>query len=155
MTMRDMEKVKVWIPICIDPLGHLCEQALYDDVETVYKYVHNLWPTNIFIYGESSMDLSTVSKNQLVGSSPSCYIAANHPEGIVGLILHSALLSGIKSKKSKRSTLGVRLFTSNPLFRPCDPFDNYRIISKITVRAINLLDFILRFLFFKSMQLMI
>ena len=99
MTMRDMEKVKVWIPICIDPLGHLCEQALYDDVETVYKYVHNLWPTNIFIYGESSMDLSTVSKNQLVGSSPSCYIAANHPEGIVGLILHSALLSGIKSKK--------------------------------------------------------
>lgn len=99
MTMRDMEKVKVWIPICIDPLGHLCEQALYNDVETVYKYVHNLWPTNIFIYGESSMDLSTVSKNQLVGSSPSCYIAANHPEGIVGLILHSALLSGIKSKK--------------------------------------------------------
>lgn len=99
MTMRDMEKVKVWIPICIDPLGHLCEQALYDDVETVYKYVHNLWPTNIFIYGESSMDLSTVSKNQLVGSSPSCYIAANHPEGIIGLILHSALLSGIKSKK--------------------------------------------------------
>ena len=99
MTMRNMEKVKVWIPICIDPLGHLCEQALYDDVETMYKYVHNLWPTNIFIYGESSMDLSTVSKNQLVGSSPSCYIAANHPEGIVGLILHSALLSGIKSKK--------------------------------------------------------
>lgn len=99
MTMRDMEKVKVWIPICIDPLGHLCEQALYNDVETVYKYVHNLWPTNIFIYGESSTDLSTVSKNQLVGSSPSCYIAANHPEGIVGLILHSALLSGIKSKK--------------------------------------------------------
>ncbi|KAK8807399.1 hypothetical protein WA158_004158 [Blastocystis sp. Blastoise] len=86
--------------------GECSEQHIYRDIQVVYQYVHSIWKSNIYLYGES------------IGSSPTCFLASTTTEGLQGVILHSAILSG------------ARLFSSSPFLRPCDPFNNYnRIIS--------------------------
>ena len=73
--------------------GNPTEKQTYKDIEAVYSWCVSTklvaFPVNeVILYGQS------------VGSGPSCYLASLKP--VAGLILHSAILSGIRVLTSSR-----------------------------------------------------
>jgi abhydrolase domain-containing protein 17 len=90
------------------PLGP-SESQVYLDMEAVYNWccvnVTTDPGSRVILYGQS------------VGSGPSCYLASRQP--VAGVILHSAILSG------------VRVLTSSRLLACCDIFPNIDRIKRI------------------------
>ena len=89
--------------------GSASESQTYKDIEAVYLWAVqtlNIPPDSVILYGQS------------VGSGPSTYLASRIVVG--GLILHSAITSGLRVLTAKRG-----------IFACCDIFPNIDTISRV------------------------
>ena len=132
-------------------VGEPSEACLRRDILTIYDHVFHLIQKNIYLYGESSI-LSPVSLWSLVGSYPCCFLATQKGVHIQGIVLHSAVVSGMSSFLPPFS-IADHILRVSCLPNRCDSFNNLKLASKIHVCFSSIfLFFFFRFPSFKFME---